>query len=203
MVTYYLSPFFVSENAKMYDLTLGIDHVIPLCTPFILIYVLSYVQWGASYVINGRDDAELCYKMVMCDIVAKLISVFFFIFLPTRITRPEIEVNGFFDWATQFIYAADRPINLFPSFHCLESWVCFRSCLMMKKKNAWYITAQFVFTLLVFASTLFVKQHFFVDIIAGIVVAEIGLFVSCKLKAWKLLHRIQPRSVRDSMPTEL
>ena len=196
MAVYYLTPIFVSDNTVRFDLTVGLDLMLPLVTPFILVYVLSYVQWAGTYLLNCRESAELCYKMVTGDMIAKFISMLFFIFLPTQIIRPEIEVNGFFDWATQFIYNVDKPINLFPSLHCLESWVCFRSCTMMKKKNGWYIAAQFVFTLLVFASTVMVKQHFVVDIIAGVVIAEIGLFISGKLKAWKLLEKIQTPSAK-------
>jgi len=199
MAVYYLTPVFVAEDAVRYDLTIGLDELIPLVPSFILVYVLSYVQWVGSHVYHCRESANLCYKMSTADIIAKFIAMLFFIFLPTQIVRPEIHVDGFFEWATQFIYNVDRPINLFPSLHCLESWICFRTSLMMKKKNIWYISVQFIFTLLVFASTVFVKQHFFVDIIAGVVVAEIGIFISSKLKAWRLMERIQTPSAKASL----
>ena len=41
-----------------------------------------------------------------------------------------------------------------------------------------YSKVWFVLAILICMSTVFVKQHVFVDIIGGIVVAEIGLFLS-------------------------
>lgn len=43
-----------------------------------------------------------------------------------------------------------------------------------------YSKVWFVLAILICMSTVFVKQHVFVDIIGGIVVAEIGLFLSKK-----------------------
>ena len=39
-----------------------------------------------------------------------------------------------------------------------------------------------ILTLLVFASVVLVKQHYVVDVLAGIAVAEIGLFLAPRLK---------------------
>ena len=43
--------------------------------------------------------------------------------------------------------------------------------------NKIYKLVSFVSALLVFASTVFVKQHCFIDIIGGVVVAELGLLI--------------------------
>ena len=43
-----------------------------------------------------------------------------------------------------------------------------------------YSKVWFILSILICMSTVFVKQHVFVDIIGGIVVAEIGLFLSKK-----------------------
>ena len=67
---------------------------------------------------------------------------------------------------------------------------------MLKKKNGWYIAAQGVFTVLVFASTVLIKQHFVVDIIAGVAVAETGWILSEKLKLWRFFERIELPFVR-------
>jgi len=175
-----------------YDLTdwpFVIDSVLPFIPAFMLIYVLSYVQWVGSYIYHSRDSRALCYRMTNSDLIAKVIVLAVFLLLPTGDysggLQPEVVGNGPFEWLTRLIFAADKPISLFPSIHCLESWMCFRTATMMTKRNRWYITAQFVFTLLVFASVVLVKQHFFIDILGGIVVAEIGLFV---YKTWDKTH---------------
>lgn len=185
---------FIQEwvGVTRYDLTdwpFVIDSVLPFIPAFMLVYVLSYVQWVGSYIYHSRESRALCYRMTTSDLIAKAIVLLFFLFLPTGDSvgglQPEVVGNGPFEWLSNLIFSADKPISLFPSIHCLESWMCFRTATMMAKPNRWYCTAQFVFTLLVFASVVLVKQHFFIDIIGGVVVAEIGLFI---YKKWDKTH---------------
>ena len=76
------------------------------------------------------------------------------------------------------IYRMDKPDNLFPSLHCVFSWICFRGAMHLKKVPKWYVPLTFVISVLVFASTLLIKQHVIVDMIGAVIVVEIGLFLS-------------------------
>ena len=78
----------------------------------------------------------------------------------------------------RFVYWADSPDNLFPSIHCLESYVLTRGAFKMERCPAWFKWGSIPVTLLVFASTLFTRQHVFVDIIAAVAVVEIGYLIS-------------------------
>lgn len=199
MAAYYLVPILLGEDAHRYDLSIGLDAALPFVPFFILFYVLAYLQWGCGYVFHCRDSVQLCYRMVMADIIAKVICLVLFVFLPTQIDRPTITEGGLWAWGTQFIYDIDKPINLFPSIHCLESWMCFRTAMMMQKKNVWYITAHGVLTVLVMASTVLLKQHFVVDIPAGILVGEIGFFLSGRCGWWKLMRKIETPAARRAI----
>ena len=88
---------------------------------------------------------------------------------------------------------ADEPTNLFPSIHCVASWMAVRGACMMKGMPRWYVPLHFVVAVLVFASTVLVKQHFFVDIFAGIAVAELGLFLSKHFSLWKIFAKFEPK----------
>lgn len=178
-LTYYGTKL-VTLNAKHYDLTIGLDTLIPFVPFFISFYILAYPQWFFSYIFHVRESEQICYRIVTANIIAKTICILFFLFFPTEIQLPEVTGNGLWDHLTRFIYFADTPRTLFPSLHCLESWLCFRGAMYVKNKPKWYVPVQGVFSMLVFASTVFVKQHFVVDIFAGIAVAEIGLFFASK-----------------------
>ena len=193
---YYLpSRLFVTDVVR-YDLTLGLDRLLPFLPSFILIYVLSYVQWVGTYVFHCRMDVRLCYRIAAANFCAKSMAMLCFIFLPTTINRPEVPGSGIFSWLTQLIYDLDNPVNLMPSLHCLESWMCFRLACMMPKKNKWYIAGQGVFTLLVFASTVLVKQHFVLDIPAGILVCELGWLIAERLGLWRVFNKLQTPSAK-------
>ena len=191
-LTYYGTKV-VTLNAKHYDLTIGLDLLIPFVPFFISIYVLAYLQWAFSYIYHLKQSPNLCYTIVTANIIAKVISALFFLFFPTEIQLPEITGNGIWEQLTQFIYACDTPRTLFPSLHCLESWMCFRGAMYVKHTPKWYVPVQGVFSVFVFASTVLVKQHFVVDIFAGIAVAELGLFIAKKKNLGSVFQKIDLR----------
>lgn len=191
---------FIQEwvGVTRYDLVdwpIAIDSKLPFIPVFMLIYVGSYLQWVGSYIYHCRESRELCYRMTTTSLIAKVIVLLFFLFFPTgdlnSTLQPEVTGSGLSEWLCNLIFSADKPISLFPSLHCLESWLCFRTSMMMAKRNGWYISGQFLFTLLVFASVVLVKQHFFVDIFGGILVGEISLFIYRKCKYTHIFEKFQ------------
>ena len=194
-LAYYFTKL-VMANAKHYDLSIFIDDWMPLTAWFISFYILSYVQWFWNYIVHSRQDKITCYRIVMADLIAKLSCLVFFVCIPTEINRPEIVGDGIWEQLTRFIYSTDTPRNLFPSIHCLESYLCFRGALLIKKAPKWYAPAQLIFAIFVFLSTVYVKQHFFVDIIGGIAVVELGWFLTSKFKLWRWLEKIELPIIR-------
>lgn len=191
-----------AKDTFYFDLSLPIDGQIPFWTGFIFIYVLAYVQWFTGWLLNTRESREVCYHVCMSNIIAKAICLVFFLALPTMIERPEVPSGGFANFVTTLIYHRDTPINLFPSVHCVESWCCFRGALLNKWAPKWVKWAELVFSLGVFASTVFVKQHFLVDIFAGVAAVEIGYFVSSKTRAWRFFEKIELPIVRRERERE-
>ena len=185
LAVYYGAGLIVNSMDNHMDISLSIDSYIPFVPAFIVIYVLAYAQWVIGYVVISHSDIEHCYKVASAEIIAKAMCLACFIIIPTTIVRPEVTGGGFFGFATSFIYSADAPINLFPSIHCLESWVVFRCCLKMKLPKCYKI-GMGIFTALVFASVVLVKQHVFIDIPAGILVFEIGYLITRLTKIDKL-----------------
>ncbi len=181
-----------------YDFSTLIDSFIPFCSIFILVYILAYVQWIVGYIVISREDKETCYYYMSAEGIAKLFCLFFFFIIPTTIVRPDILGNGILDTLTKFIYSMDEPVNLFPSIHCLESWMCFRGSMHLKSVSKTYKWVMFVFSILVCLSTVFVKQHVFVDIIGGILVVELGLYLAKKWNAKALFEKINAKVIKNS-----
>ena len=139
----------------------------------------------------GREE-QAAIRVFTGELIAKGIALICFIFLPTTIEelrRPVMEsLQGGGIWCelTAWIYSVDAADNCFPSVHCLESWICFRGALKLKKVPWWYKYLMLVMTLLVFASTVFVKQHVLIDILGGGAAVEIGLLCSGRLQLRRL-----------------
>lgn len=183
-IAYFGSRIFTS-GLKHYSLINSLDRKLPFLSFFILFYLLAYLQWIIGFVMIGRGRREVVFQMFIGELIAKGIALVCFILLPTTVKeiRPGIETlgsGGIWNTLTGLIYSMDAADNGFPSIHCLESWVCFRGALKLDKVPRWYVYTMLGMTLLVFASTVFVKQHALVDIVGGVAAVEIGLIIySC------------------------
>lgn len=174
----YWGATWLTVGRRHISMALPLDARLPMVTPFILIYVLAYLQWVVSYWLVALDEPGLYRRVLVGDIIAKLATLAIFLLIPTTMQRPAATGGGLFNWLTQRIHDLDAPTRLFPSIHCLESWMACRAGFWMKRLPRWYRWGGLVMTLLVFASTLLVKQHVLVDIPGGILTAELGLGLS-------------------------
>lgn len=175
-----------TQHLLHHNMKIFLDDWIPFCPEFISIYILSYVFWVVGFILIARENKQICYRFLSAEIIAKLVCLFFFIVYPTTLARPVLEGNlGFWEQLTKLIYDHDAANNLFPSIHCLESWICFRGAMYLKKVPKWYLPFSFIAAILVFLSTVFVKQHVVIDIIGAVFVVEIGIFITGKLKCFE------------------
>lgn len=173
----YIGANLLVGDAPHTDISSWIDLRTPFCPFFITFYVLAYVQWVLGYIVISHHSKEYCFKVVTADIIAKTVCFLFYVFFPTTLVRPEITGGGFFEFITKTVYSADPATNLFPSIHCLESWVVFRCALKMKLPTV-YKVIMGIFSVGVFASVVLVKQHVLIDIPAGILVFELGYLIT-------------------------
>lgn len=194
---YYFPKIVVPDNCyHLMNYSFGIK--IPVLPIFFIIYFGAYIQWLLGFISIGRESKELCYSIFMSLIIAETICFWIFIFYPTQL-GPDVETvrnaatNGddILSKLTRFIYNADYPPRiLFPSPHCLISWLCFRGSLKIKKLGCWQKYVQFIFSILVFASTVLLGQHVLIDIPGGIIAAELGILITKYTKADSLFTLI-------------
>lgn len=161
-----------------HELNIPLDERIPLVPWTVSIYFGCYVFWAVNYILCARQSRRLAYRFFCADMIAKLTCFAFFLILPTMIQRPSIQGDGFWDAGMRFLYYKDTPVNLFPSIHCLASWLCYIGVRSNKDIPAWYRHASWIMALAVFISTLTTKQHFIVDVFAGVAVAEISWWLA-------------------------
>lgn len=190
----YLPVYFICKTLTSglvhHDVSTSLDHMVPLVPAFIWIYVFAYFQWLVGYVLIARSEKDICDKFFGAEIIAKTITVIVFIIYPTIMTRPEITGGGATEDLLKLIYSIDSPTGLFPSLHCIESWIVARGVYKSQIKMP-YKYAMWVFSLFVFASVVLVKQHCVVDILGGILVAELGIYLARKLNAGRAYDRLR------------
>ncbi len=178
----------ITKNFHHYDISLPIDDMIPFLPQFVVVYLGCYVTWLLSYWFIAREEREICYRFFGAEITAKVVCTAIFLLFPTSMARPEITGSDIFSQMMGFVYSMDTPDNLFPSLHCFASWMAWRGLLPCKNVPKWYRVTAFIFMVLVLGSVVFTKQHLFVDIIGGILIAELGWLISNATGAWKLFR---------------
>ena len=93
--------------------------------------------------------------------------------------RPAVmEQHNFFTWMIQYTYSLDTNTNVFPSVHVLGVLAALFAIWHTPgmKKWTWRVFS-LIYGILIIASTLFVKQHAFIDVLAGLFLGAIGYVV--------------------------
>lgn len=168
---YILIPEFFPPRAR-YSPELALDRALPLIAPWAIVYGALYVLLILLPVFVVRDDA-LIRRTVHAYLLIWITSyVFFFVLYPTVAPRPERVVGeGFAMWGLQALYSSDPPINCFPSLHVAHSFVSALACGRVHRRLGMIALAS---AALVAVSTVFTKQHYVLDVIAGVSLALVA-----------------------------
>ena len=111
---------------KTHNLSGPADEVIPFMPQFIIIYFGCYLFWVVNYFMASMREEKVKYRFFTADFYARLVCMLCFIFYPTTNTRPVLAGTDIWTQAVRFLYTVDKPINLFPSIHCMASpFYCF------------------------------------------------------------------------------
>ncbi len=175
------------------DLSLPLDDRIPFRPVWIVIYVLAFVSWAVTFFLLFRQRKEHVYRNSAAYLLTLLLTGTVFMLVPGAMERPEVPGKDFFSWLTRFVYFMDQPNNLFPSLHVICSYYCWRAIWDTEGIPLWYRRFNFLFLLLVCASILLVKQHVFVDIPSGVLVAEVPLQLAKRFRWERLGYAIEKR----------
>ena len=166
----------ITRNMTHYNVTTSLDQSIPFVPAFIIVYiVVAYAQWWYGYFLSAREKKSTVMMIFGSEIIAKMICMIIFLIFPTTMNRGIIDGNDIFTRMVSLLYLADTPYNLFPSIHCIESYLLWRTLPMLRKAPRWYRILTPPATLLVFASVVLVKQHMILDILGSVAVTEISL----------------------------
>lgn len=183
-IVYYGSSFIV-QTRRHYDLTLSVDRAVPVMPIFVAVYLGCYLFWIANYIIIVRQGEENCIRFITADMISRLVCGIFYVLMPTTNVRPVLPSEGVWTELLKLVYLIDEPTRLFPSIHCLVSWLCFIGIRRQKNIPRSYRLFSCLFALLVCVSTQLTKQHYIVDVFGGIALAEIAYWLAFHTAIYK------------------
>ena len=151
-------------------------------------YLLPLVVFGILYKFLPQKIEEFGFILI----TSFLLYYFIFIIIPAEgpqfyFTFPDnyIEAQGIFGNAIKLIQKnGEAPTAAFPSSHVGISWIVIFWLYQNFRKSVKYFLP---FVILLMFSTVYIKAHYFVDVVAGFLTAPIVFFLTFKF--YKFLNR--------------
>ncbi len=170
LAMYFTVEHFITDN--YWATQTAIDYKIPFLEGFIV----PYDSWGPLLFVLGVylifKDPE-CFRRYMWTIaIAYTTATLFCALVPNgQDLRPVVMPrHNIFTAIVQATYNADTNTNVFPSVHVLgtvAAWTAIAHTPGLKK-SGWRVFA-IIWGAIIVAGTLFVKQHAFIDVAAGLI----------------------------------
>ncbi|HVE72186.1 MAG TPA: phosphatase PAP2 family protein [Thermoanaerobaculia bacterium] len=165
-------------SATRYRPELPVDRALPLVPFWALIYGALYAFLILLPIFVVRQEEHIRRTVYAYLLIWITAYVFFFVIYPTAAPRPDRVVGeGFAVWGLRALYSSDPPYNCFPSLHVAHSFVSALTCRRVHRDLS---TVAIVSAALVALSTLFTKQHYVLDVIAGVFLALVAYVVSLR-----------------------
>lgn len=172
--TVYCGTRLITTSMHHYDMTTPLDRMLPFLPWTVLIYFGCFVMWGLIYYLCAVQNRRERDRFYCADIIAKAAVLLCFILIPTTNVRPEIVDDNIWGFLMSFLYKIDPADNLFPSLHCLVSWMCWIGIRKRKDISPVYRYLTLTAVIAVCISTVTTKQHVIADVIGGVLLAELS-----------------------------
>ena len=170
---------------RYYPMHCALDDWIPFCELFIIPYTFWYFYLLGAHLFLLRYDIAAFRKMMLFFIITYAYAILFCFFFPNcQELRPEhFARNNLLTRLTGLIYAADTNTNVSPSMHVLgtlaATFALWNTDRFRTKQGH---AALAVITVLICVSTVFVKQHSVLDIIAALPISAVAWLICFRRK---------------------
>lgn len=169
----------LNHGPAVLHLRTPLDDAIPVVPMFVIPYVslnpYVYVTLAALLLLRTRIFQSAGLAMLG----TWLVSYLFYYFLQSEMIRPVLAGTDAFTRMIQAVYAGDNPYNCFPSLHTSMSTLMAVHWWRVDRRAG---IAASVWTALIVASTVFIKQHYVADVAAGLALAFGAAWL-----AWRLV----------------
>ncbi len=147
--------------------TTWLDSLIPYIAVFVIPYALYVPVVLLPFALYWKDYNQ--YRTMALSMIAVLaISVAIFMTFQTYVIRTNVEPTDFFNWGVVFVQSLDAPVNALPSLHVAMPTLATLFIYLRNRRLAMIVAPV---TVLIILSTMFIKQHAVLDVIAGLILA--------------------------------
>lgn len=165
-------------NPDYHIIDMKIDDLIPFCKYFMFFYFTYYWFTQLQMYLVSYANKRKFYRMLIAAAASCVIANICFLIYQVKMIRPEITGNDPFDLWVKWIYKRDpKALNCLPSIHAVMGVCMIIGGYKTEKFPKWFNITSIVFGVGCILSTVFVKQHYFIDMVAGTILMSIVYFV--------------------------
>ena len=172
----------INHGPNVLFLRTPIDDAIPVVGPFVVPYVSLRPFLYGSLVLFLLLRVRVYRSAALSMIAVFAVSYVFYFFLQSFIERPTLIGDDTFSRMIREVYAGDQPYNDFPSLHASLSTMVAVHWLRVDRRVGTIVA---IWAALIVVSTVFVKQHYVADMVAGALLA----FVVSRVMLARLVAR--------------
>ncbi len=144
-----------------------LDPLFPLMPAWSLVYLSLFC--AALLPVFVVHQQELIRRVVLMFLTTWLVAFAVFLLYPTAApVHAGVTGGSFTDVVMRGVYSSDVAYNCFPSLHVAQCFLAANGCYKVHRRTG---MVSFVWATLVALSTLFTKQHYVVDVVAGTALA--------------------------------
>ncbi len=158
----------LNHGPAVINLLTMLDQAIPVVPIFVIPYIslqpYVYATLALFLLFRTRHFQSACLAMI----TVWFISYAFYYWLQSEVIRPVLSGADIFSRLVMKVYSLDHPYNDFPSLHTSLSTILAIHWVKINKPAG---IALGIWTVLIVASTLLIKQHYIPDVIFGLALA--------------------------------
>ncbi len=160
-----------SVGRAAHTLFLPNEERLPMLPVFEYLYVLTYFLPGL--LIFTIRDRETFQRLARAYGLTLLTAYTTYLLFPVYFARPHLEVSSLHTWLLSLEYL-DKPYNNFPSLHVALSWLAVHASQASRGSRV----GIGVVAAGISVSTVFVKQHYIVDVVYGCALAWVAWWLA-------------------------
>lgn len=161
----------LTRDRPAYAPEVALDRALSLQPGWMFVYGSLYVFVVLLPLLVVRQQ-ELFRRAMQAYLTVMIVSYVGFLLYPTVAPRPaDVVEGGFAAWSLRLVYSLDPPHGCFPSLHVAYAFVSALTCYRVHRGVG---AAAGLWAALIGVSTLFTKQHYVADVIAGTLAAYVA-----------------------------
>jgi membrane-associated phospholipid phosphatase len=158
----------LNHGPAVLNLHTALDSAIPVVPVFVVPYNSLQPYIYATLLLFLFLRTKYFQSACLAMITVWFISYGFYYFLQSEVVRPVLTATDVFSKAVMNVYAVDNAYNDFPSLHTSLSTILAIHWVKVNKTLGIILS---IWTALIVASTLFIKQHYIADMLFGLALA--------------------------------